>query len=327
MSKVSVVVPTYNYARYLPDCLAGILEQTYQDVEAIIVDDGSTDETPEIVARYAARYPGKVIYLRQERQGVTAATNAGLAVATGEFVGFQGSDDAWLPHKLERQVAVLQEHHEVGWVHSGVLYVDGDGNVTGQVSRTDQPAIGWVFDHLLLVKFIFEPSLVARRELVVRLGGFDERVTAGEDWELELRLARATPGAYIREPLLKYRVHGSNMHRDPLHMERNSLAVLDIVFADKTLPGKYQAMRGRAYRHVYLESVIRYLQQGRREEAKARLRLALSLDPAALFEPEVARLAAKALFGLELPSWLRSLRSQLLKPGATAGANGQTALE
>ncbi len=315
----SVVVPTYNYDRYLPDCLDGILGQTYRDVEAIIADDGSTDRTAEIVRDYQARYPGRVKYVYQERQGVTAATNAGLRLAAGEFVGFQGSDDVWLPHKLERQIAVLRDNPQVGWVHSGVLYVDGEGNVTGQVSRTDQPAIGWVFDHLLLVKFIFEPSLVVRRELATRLGGFDERVTAGEDWEFELRLARATPGAYVPEPLVKYRVHGGNMHRNPLHMERNSLAVLDIVFADPTLPERYQAMRNRAYRHVYLESVIRYLQQGRQAEARARLRLALALDPTALLEPDVARLAAKTLFGAGKPAWLRSLQTKLRRTEAASG--------
>src|SRR5918996_212462 len=117
-SKVSVVIPTYNYGRYLPEAVESVLHQTFPDLEVIVVDDGSTDDTRELIGRFG----DKVCYIYQRNQGLPAARNTGIRAARGEYVGFLDSDDLWLPGKLALQVPRLDSRQAVGLVYADALF-------------------------------------------------------------------------------------------------------------------------------------------------------------------------------------------------------------
>src|SRR3990167_8128796 len=118
--RVSVVIPTYNYARYLPQAIDSVLGQTYPHIEVVVVDDGSTDESRDVLRAYGSR----IRWVQQERQGVSAARNRGVRESRGDLVAFLDADDRWLPTKLERQVARWCNEPELGLVHAGEEIID-----------------------------------------------------------------------------------------------------------------------------------------------------------------------------------------------------------
>ena len=115
MPKVSVIIPTYNRAEYLPDAIDSVLAQTFRDFEVIIIDDGSTDNTREIIEKYIKRYPQIIRPFYQMNSGASVARNKGIEEARGEYIAFLDSDDVWLSKKLERQVSVLERDKKIGF--------------------------------------------------------------------------------------------------------------------------------------------------------------------------------------------------------------------
>ena len=128
---VSVVIPNYNYARFLPEAIDSVLAQTYGQIEIIVVDDGSTDDSREILDGYGDR----VTVIFQQNAGVSAARNNGVSRSRGEYLAFLDADDAWLPAKIERQIAAFRGDEEIGLVHVGMVEIDGSGNSLSE--RTD----------------------------------------------------------------------------------------------------------------------------------------------------------------------------------------------
>jgi hypothetical protein len=196
---VSVVIPTRNRAHCLPRALESVQAQdglgTHFGVETIVVDDGSTDETPRVVRRYSAV---RSIHLPSSR-GVSAALNEGVRASTGAYITFLGDDDEWLPHKLVAQVSLLEAHREVGVVYGQALVRFGDRqHLYPDIGRAPS---GWVFGDMLTDNFCgHHAALLVRREALARAGSFDETLTTFEDFDLSLRLARCArflfaPGA------------------------------------------------------------------------------------------------------------------------------------
>jgi glycosyltransferase involved in cell wall biosynthesis len=204
---VSVIIPTYNRARLLPDAMASVLSQTYPRIELIIVDDGSTDETPELLRQYGDR----IRVVRQANAGPAIARNRGIAIATGEIIAFLDSDDQWLPTKLERQVASLQAAGpEVVCClcNCSVRFANGKTGSTFAIADTmpDRPTGIWLNPvEILLNRFVmFNQAVAIRREVLERVGYFDESLRFGEDYELPFRLALQGPWTIIRDELVIY---------------------------------------------------------------------------------------------------------------------------
>ncbi len=187
---VSVIVPSYNRARLLPRAINSVLAQTHGNLELIVVDDGSDDDTPAVLARYG----GRLTAVRQARQGAAQARNRGLAEARGEFIAFLDSDDWWAPAKLADQLRALAHNPRAGVCYTWFLMADE----RGRWMRAFTPAFeGDVFEALYRNNFLVTPNVLARRacfwdgpELVRR---FDPRLAFGEDWRLWLELALAWP--------------------------------------------------------------------------------------------------------------------------------------
>jgi glycosyltransferase involved in cell wall biosynthesis len=201
---VSVIIPCYNYAHFLPDAVASVAAQSCPNWELIVVDDGSADASSSVACAQLARFPGRRIRaLRQHNAGPAAARNTGAAQAHGRYLVFLDADDMLVPTYLERCLRALDAHPDAAFAYSGMLLFGHDQHVWP----------GQPFDRhrLALDNFVPPPALV-RRAAFAQSGGFDTSIAQGfEDWELWLRISRAQPGLHIPEPLVYYRRHADSL--------------------------------------------------------------------------------------------------------------------
>jgi len=209
--KVSVLIPVYKGETYLGRAVESALAQTYPNLELLIVNDGSPDNSRQVLQPYLSR--PNVRYIEKANGGVASARNAALSVATGEYVALLDQDDAWHPQKLERQVAVLSQHPEVALVHADVTYIDANDTVLPRDPYFPASVEGRCFDRFFMANPVMACTALFRRRVVDELGGFDEAIRFSDDYDLWLRIVRHHAVAYIDEPLAMYRVHGSNESR------------------------------------------------------------------------------------------------------------------
>jgi glycosyltransferase involved in cell wall biosynthesis len=213
--KVSVVVSCYNYARFLPAAVASLQAQTYANIEILVIDDGSTDETPAVAAQLAAADP-RVVSFRQANEGQAGAKNAGIRRSTGEFIAFLDADDRWDPSKLEKQMKLFAEP-SVGVVFSRMKPVDEAGRPLSDrdTAPERQPRRGRVTEALFLDNFVPFSSAVVRRSVFDQVGMMDTTISMGIDWDLWLRASVHVLFDFVDEELMEYRVgHAGQMsHR------------------------------------------------------------------------------------------------------------------
>jgi cellulose synthase/poly-beta-1,6-N-acetylglucosamine synthase-like glycosyltransferase len=191
MSRVSVIIPTHDRAHVVGDAIDSVLGQTCRDFEVIVVDDGSTDDTGEVVGRYAASNTGRVVCLRQENAGAPAARNAGMRAASSDYVTFLDSDDLYLPRRLEVGVGLLEANPEFGASYVDQRTVGADGSVLleSRIHRYGGAASGWILPALLRGDLIQTNTITIRRHVLEQVGGFDEKLWSGQDTDLWWRLA------------------------------------------------------------------------------------------------------------------------------------------
>jgi glycosyltransferase involved in cell wall biosynthesis len=221
---VSAVIATYNSSRFLPAAVDSVLGQTMRDVEAIVVDDGSSDDTPQVMQRY--RDDRRVRYYRQENRGPAAARNLGIRRARARLVAFLDADDIWLPQKLERQVPLFRDGPGLAVVYARRLRIDEQGRLL----QTEQPELfrDDILPRLFVDNCICLSSAVVARAALEWSGLFDERIRwpSCEDYGLWLRLARDYRFDYVDEPLVLYRMASGS---DALRSEARLRTVLTVM--------------------------------------------------------------------------------------------------
>ncbi|MFZ5571082.1 MAG: glycosyltransferase family 2 protein [Thermodesulfobacteriota bacterium] len=193
---VSVIVPTFNRAGMVVRAVESVLAQTFRDMELIVVDDGSTDETRLALSRMQ---PGFRVHY-QENQGVSAARNRGVALSTGRFLAFLDSDDLWLPEKLFRQVAFFEDHPEAMICQTEEVWIRRGKRVNPK-NRHRKPS-GMIFFPSLSLCLVSPSAVMLKRELFEEMGGFDETLPACEDYDLWLRIGCRYPIYLLDEPLI-----------------------------------------------------------------------------------------------------------------------------
>jgi len=246
---VSIIVPAYNQSQYLGGAVRSALAQTWTDLEVIVVDDGSTDETPAVCREFT---DPRVRYFRQANQGLSAARNTGIREARGEFLSFLDSDDQFLPAKLELLLAAFDRDPGLGLVAGQAVLIDQDGKRIGEVF--DRPLPDEPTD-LLLGNPLHVGSVLLRREWQARVGPFDESLRSYEDWDMWLRLARAgCRMGWVASPVSLYRFHQEQMTRIGQQMTTATFAVLDKTFGDPSLPEPWRARRDDAYSRGFLRA-------------------------------------------------------------------------
>lgn len=201
MPEISIIIPTFNSYDYICSAINSVLSQTYKDFEIIIIDDGSIDDTKEVLTKYN----GKIRYLYQENQGVASARNLGIRESKGEYIAFLDSDDLWIPDKLAIQMDVFNKKPDIGLVCSSCI----EFNENKKLNYIIRPRNfrGCSFKDLFLENFIQTSTVVTKKESFQKVGLFDERLKVAEDYDMWLRIARYYPVHFIKEPLVRYRIN------------------------------------------------------------------------------------------------------------------------
>ncbi len=227
---VSVIIPAFNSARYLQDAVRSVFDQSYSDVECIVIDDGSTDNTEEVLNELSIVYPTlRAAY--KTNGGLSSARNMGLQMCSGSYISFLDADDVLLPGKLERQVTVLNSHPDVGIVYGDYLVVTEDlrafAAFTAEMPRRLDP-----IDALSYRNWIATQASLIRRTVIDKVGMFDERLAAAEDWDYWIRCARVAQMFYLAGAVVLYRQHGTQMHREYPRMRQACIQVAKKSFCD-----------------------------------------------------------------------------------------------
>lgn len=225
--QVSVAIAAYNAASTLPETLQSVAAQTLRDFELVVVDDGSTDATPEILANHAARWPW-MRWERQQNAGAAGARNRAIALARGEFIAFLDADDLWLPDKLAVQLDVFARNPAVACVFADEIDFLPDRDMPATLFQDKPPARGRILRQLFPGNFILTSTLVVRRAALLELGGFNVAHRVYEDLDLFLRLAERFEFDYTDRVLVRRRIlPGSLMHGNALACQRRDLEIID----------------------------------------------------------------------------------------------------
>jgi glycosyltransferase involved in cell wall biosynthesis len=298
--EVSAVIPTRDAYPMVVDAVDSVLAQTLPAAEVVVVDDGSSDGTPEILAeRYAGRPEVRV--LRGTFGSAAAARNAGWRAARSPWIGFLDADDVWFPEKLATASTTLDACRSAGWFFSDGRFVPLDGGdewASWWSAYADVPEryVGHPVAELMEVNFVLTSSVVARRDLLETLGGFDERMSHAEDLDLWIRLARRSAVAASCQPLVRYQHRPGGLTRQT---ERRLLGDVELFRRLARDPALSPRVRRRArHREALAQYKLAFgaLRQGRRRDLWSRL-------PAAWMVPErVLPVMGLALAGL-MPEW------------------------
>lgn len=232
---VSVIMPVYNGACYLSDAISSVLEQTYSNLELVVIDDCSTDNSQEAIEKFS--YDERVKYLKTaENQGVSGARNIGIVRCQGELVAFLDQDDCWLPRKLELQVSCMEKCPDIALVHANVALMDESGKMERRYEalgesqfENDDASLrcGFVFDSLFVSNEIQVLTVLIRRSALEAVGNFDERLSGVDDYELWLRVAREFSICHMNTILAKYIIHAGQVSRNGYKMLELRIAALE----------------------------------------------------------------------------------------------------
>lgn len=256
MPRVSIVIPTYNRADLLPFTLQSALQQTCTDREILVIDNASTDETPQMMAQYA----GCVRYIRKPvNKGLADSYNLGVRESTGEFVLLLDSDDTIHPETLGKQVSYLDQHPQADLVRTAGFYVDIAGNKIARMRISPSGPGRPMLASLVFGNFEMCGSILYRRVLLDRVGMRDESLPVYGDWEHSLRMAlHDCHFGFLPEPLFFYRFHSGNSMRKVQAVEWSSNRILEDFFTNPALPAEIKPMKGEAHAQACLFLAFSY---------------------------------------------------------------------
>lgn len=310
MPQVSVIIPAYNAAPWIAETLASVLAQTLQDFEIIVVDDGSTDETAEIVAKIE-----HIQYMHKANGGAASARNVGIRLARSEYIAFVDADDLWLPDKLYLQMELLRQTG-LEWVYSDAYAFDGrTGGTLFAFSKLRRQYSGDVLRPLFLGDFIPMPTPIVRRGVFDEVGYFDESPKAHgvEDWDMWLRIAARYPIGLVNCPLARHRVHAASTVQSELPSPLYGRNLYVIERAISREPERLARLRNQSIARLCIRIGQFSVRRNNLDTARELFAQALRLNPCAVdayvywlgcFANQPVRDAA-----IRLVQWLRYKRS------------------
>jgi glycosyltransferase involved in cell wall biosynthesis len=286
MPKVSVVIPTYNYGRFLGEAIQSVLDQTFQDFEIFVVDDGSTDNTKEIVDSFKDH---RIKYIYQENRGVSAARNTGIQTSIGEYITFLDSDDVWLPQNLDLKVKLLDSRPDVALVCSDMYIFDERTGVTCRLWH-DKPflyklnprkAAKQALREMLSSTgcFIRPPVTVVRRLVFTEVGYFDESLRTGEDWDLFVRVVLRFRIETIDIPLYRRRKHSAALTANPDEDYLGNIAVINKALHSYLLSNQDRKVLKRTLAHTHFYYGREMIVSGRIAMGREKLLVSIRVNP------------------------------------------------
>jgi len=241
---VSVIIPTHNRAGFVTEAIGSVLAQSYQDFELIIVDDGSEDNTRKTIERFA----GRIRYQYQENHGISHARNTGLHLAQAPYIAFLDSDDLWIRDKLARQIEHMENHPDHLLCHTDEIWIRNGVRVNPK--KIHGKHSGWIFSYCVPLCMISLSSALMKRELLDRVGIFDETLPVCEDYDLWLRASLVTAVGFLPQPLIiKRGGHSDQLSRAYWGMDRFRITALEKILKDPAL--------GDEQRDLVIHDIIR----------------------------------------------------------------------
>lgn len=281
MPLVSVVIASFNQAKYLGNSVESVLNQTYGNVELIVVDDGSTDNTQDVLSQYCDR----ITVIQQPNSERGAARNRGLSEAHGEFIAFLDADDSWTPKKLTQEVEYFLKHPDTGVLYSDVKIIDESGQVTGCARKPSH--FGWVTQDILTANFISFSAHLLRREAAVKVGGFPESrlISGSEDWIFWVHLSTQVQFAHLPVVTAFYRVHPENTSSNAAAMERSMSRAAEEIEHSRWLPAEMRTAIPAMHANISLANAINFCSCGNRRTAWHYLLAAARYNPRIILDP------------------------------------------
>jgi glycosyltransferase involved in cell wall biosynthesis len=278
-SLVSIIIPNYNHARFVSDAINSVMKQDYQNVEIIVVDDGSTDNSRKVIGQFGDQV--KYIY-HQKNAGLSVARNTGIHASNGVFIGVLDADDMYEPAFISTLVASLEANPDADGIYCGYRFVDQENNPLPQIENRSVPS-DELYTSLLDGNFFVPESIFLRRYVYDDVGLFDEALRACEDWDVWLRVTKKYRIIHVPEILTRHRILAGSMSTDPLRMLTSRLAVLKKHIGEEPFV-EGSSIIHRAYGRAYLGSCIEYLQYGGEERAYECFQKMANICPELLIE-------------------------------------------
>ncbi|WP_414754035.1 glycosyltransferase family 2 protein [Anabaena sp. CCY 9910] len=256
MPTISVIIPAYNAERTILETISSVQQQTFSDFELIIINDGSTDRTLELIQNIQDE---RLKIFSYENGGLPVARNRGISLASGEFIAFLDADDLWTPDKLELQLTALQQNPEAGVAYSWTYFMDEQG-------KSSIPGVSLFFEgdvqaNLLVNNFLASGSNpLVRKQAIESVGEFDSNYTACEDWDYWLRLSAAWNFVVVPKHQIFYRQSATSMSSTKVkNMEDNGLLVIEKTF--QSVKPELQYLKNQSLAWIYQYSTQQYLKQ------------------------------------------------------------------
>ena len=285
--KVSVIIPVFNGERFIREAIQSVMDQTYPPLEIIVVDDGSSDKTADIVRHLSGARP--ILYRRQSNQGAAAARNAGVSLAQGEWIAFLDADDVWYPEKLAIQVEHFKTYPDVPFFYSDMDIIDDEGKVRQQAfltevlrqrrERAKKDLVSIIFGDR---PFPYPSTVVLRKDVFTQSGGFDPafELNDHEDFDLFARVALAAPIHFIDQSLVKYRRHAAQtLVARTENRKKNFFKLLGGLWQIWTPEPEKQILLLQHYMHLYSHRARECLKRGDYKKAQEYYWLAFRYYP------------------------------------------------
>ncbi|NSW52307.1 MAG: glycosyltransferase [Anaerolineae bacterium] len=275
--KVSVIIPVYNQAEYLGPAIESVLTQSFPAHEIVVINDGSTDHSSEV----AAKYHDRIRYISQANQGLAGARNTGIEASHGDWIAFLDSDDAWLPDYLESMVAFAGQNPQAVVFYCAAQCMDRDGNGLPQVVGYRSVESAGMYEVLLRTNFIIPSTVLARRESLQAAGSFDRNLRSCEDWDLWLNILERG-GQIMGYPtvLVQYRIHGTSLSANVATMQHSHHAVIQKHFGpDDQQYERWNDLKRFAYGGLYRYQLLTNIQRKQDWQGSAILEKAFLADP------------------------------------------------
>ena len=278
MPLVSVIMPSYNHEKYISDAIESVLNQSFKDIELIITDDSSKDNSKEIIRYYEKKDNRVLVFFHNENRGIARTMNEGIEKANGKFLSLFSSDDLWVKDKLKKQLKILQENENcIVW--SDGLIVDDQGNPTGELFTQRHGALkrkksGNIFEELLKGNYICGQSIIFKKKNIKNIK-YDEKLKYLNDYKFMVDLARRHEFYFIPEPLVIYRIHGENsILSDKINWQKDNIIIRNYFLREYG-----DEISNKIKNKIMLSLSRSYLNIGKRENAKQYFFHAVKLDP------------------------------------------------
>lgn len=221
---VSVIVPCYNHEKYVQECIESVVNQTYKNIELIVIDDGSSDNSPKILQDLSKKY--NFCFEHQKNRGLSGTLNKALELTSGKYICNLASDDYWELTKIEKQVSIMEANQNLGFCYSDYTFVDKNSNPINE-NTYFKNITGYAFRRMLISNFVAAVTVMIRKDVFSEVGAYDAEMPI-EDWYMWLKITKKYPIQSMGEKLAFYRMHGKNFSSDHKKMLNYELKIISL---------------------------------------------------------------------------------------------------